>query len=78
VVRTIVQLPEQQAAALERAARQRGISRAAVVREALDQLLNPEKADEEQALRRALAAAGSIASGLPDLGERHDHYLTER
>jgi len=78
MVRTIVQLPEEQAAALERAARRRGVSRAAVVREALDRLLGPELSDEDAALRRALAAAGSFSSGVSDLAERHDDYLAER
>lgn len=78
MVRTIVQLPEAQAAALERAARRRGVSRAAVVREALDRLLRPEMSDEDATLRRALAAAGSFASGVPDLAERHDDYLAEQ
>jgi hypothetical protein len=78
MVRTIVQLHDEQAAALERAARRRGVSRAAVVREALDRLLSPEAVDDAQALRRALAAAGSFASGVPDLAERHDEYLTEQ
>jgi Arc/MetJ-type ribon-helix-helix transcriptional regulator len=78
VVRTIVQLPEAQAAALERAARRRGVSKASVVREALSALLGPEGADEDMALKRALAAAGSFGSGVPDLGERHDDYLTQR
>jgi hypothetical protein len=35
MVRTTVQLPEDQAAALARAARRRGVSKAAIVREAL-------------------------------------------
>lgn len=78
MVRTIVQLPDAQAAALERAARRRGVSRAAVVREALDRLLGPEISDEDAALRRALAAAGSFASGVSDLAERHDEYLAEQ
>lgn len=78
MVRTIIQLPEHQAAALERAARRRGVSKAAVVREALERLLGPETAEDDQALRRALAAAGSLASGVPDLAERHDDYLAEQ
>lgn len=77
MVRTIVQLPENQAAALERAARRRGVSRAAVVREALSELLGPEEAAEDEALKRALAAAGSGSSGIPDLGKRHDDYTFE-
>jgi predicted transcriptional regulator len=76
VVRTIIQLSEEQAAALDRAARRRGVSKAAVVREALAELLAPEQTGDDAALRRALAAAGSFASGVPDLAERHDDYLT--
>ena len=77
MVRTIVQLPEEQAAALERAARRRGVSRAAVMREALAELLGPEEAGEDEALKRALAAAGCGSSGIPDLGRRHDDYTFE-
>lgn len=78
MVRTIVQLPDEQAAALERAAHRRGVSKAAVVREALGRLLGPEQTAEDEALQRALAAAGSFASGVPDLAEHHDDYLAER
>jgi predicted transcriptional regulator len=42
MVRVTVRLPKEQAAALQRAARRRGVSRAAVVREALSKLLGPE------------------------------------
>ncbi len=76
MVRTIIQLPEEQAAALERTARRRGVSKAAIVREALGALLGREGGDP--ALERALRAAGAGSSGLSDLAERHDDYLTER
>jgi hypothetical protein len=75
VVRTIIQLTEDQAAELERAAHRRGISKAALVREALSLLLAREAGDAS--VKRALRAAGSGASGLRDLGERHDEYLAE-
>ncbi len=75
MVRTIIQLRESQAVALERAARRRGVSKAAVIREALDALLSREGGDA--ALERALRAAGSGASGVSDLGERHDEYLAD-
>jgi hypothetical protein len=77
MVRTIVQLPEEQAAALARAARRRGVSKAAVVREALSELLGPEQASDDEALKRALAAAGCFDSGIPDLARRHDDYTFE-
>jgi Arc/MetJ-type ribon-helix-helix transcriptional regulator len=75
MVRTIIQLPEEQAAALERAARRRGVSKAAVIREALASLLARDGGDP--ALERALQAAGSGRSGVHDLAERHDDYLAE-
>jgi hypothetical protein len=75
MVRTIIQLPEDQAAALERAARRRGVSKASLVREALSILLSRENGDA--AVEPARRAAGSGASGVPDLGERHDEYLAD-
>jgi predicted transcriptional regulator len=75
MVRTIIQLSEDQAAALERAAHRRGVSKAAIVREALGMLLARESSDP--AGERAIRAAGAGASGLRDLGERHDDYLAE-
>jgi Arc/MetJ-type ribon-helix-helix transcriptional regulator len=76
MVRTIIQLPEDQAAALAQEARRRGVSKAAVVREALKSLLAREGGDT--AVEKALGAAGSGASGVGDLAERHDAYLAER
>jgi Arc/MetJ-type ribon-helix-helix transcriptional regulator len=75
MVRTIIQLPEHQAAALEQAARRRGVSKAALVREALVLLLARDSGGP--AVERALRAAGSGASGVRDLAERHDDYLAE-
>jgi len=74
-VRTIIQLPEDQAEALERTARRRGISKAAVVREALTALL--ERESDGPTVERALRAAGAGASGVGNLGERHDKYFAD-
>jgi metal-responsive CopG/Arc/MetJ family transcriptional regulator len=46
MVRTVIYLPEKQAATLERVARRRGVSRAAVVRQALTEFLDRELAAE--------------------------------
>jgi hypothetical protein len=75
MVRTIIQLSEDQAEALERAARRRGISKAAVIRMALSALVEHEHAD--LGIERALSAAGAGASGRQDLAERHDDYLAD-
>lgn len=74
MVRTIIQLHEEQAAALDRAASRRGVSKAALVREAVSLLLVREAGEAD--VERALAAAGAGALGLSDLAERHDDYLT--
>jgi hypothetical protein len=46
-----------------------------VVRGALDILLGRDTGDP--AVERALRAAGSGASGVRDLAERHDDYLAD-
>jgi len=74
MVRTVIQLSEDQAAALTREARRRGVSKAAVVREALKPLL----AREDATVEKAFGAAGSGASGVSDLAERHNAYLAKR
>jgi predicted transcriptional regulator len=77
MVRTIIQLPEEQAVALEQAASRRGVSKAALVREALGMLLAREGSGDA-AVARAVRAAGAGASGVPDLAERHDDYLADQ
>lgn len=79
MVRTIVQLTEDQAAALKRLARQRRTSVAAIVREAVDEILEGRKDPERRSERaeRARALAGSMDSGLGDLAENHDVYLAD-
>jgi predicted transcriptional regulator len=63
MARTIIPLPDDKAEALERTAKQRGISKAAVVRQALADLLERQRRDA--LVERALAAAGTGASGVP-------------
>jgi hypothetical protein len=70
VQRTQISITAQQATRLKRAASDRGISMAHVVREAID-------ADRATRTRRARAAAGRFSSGRDDIGERHDDYLAE-
>ncbi len=76
MVRTQVQLTEQQMRALKALASRRNQSIAALVRQAVDLLLSSEGiVDPEVRKERALAAAGRFRSGTPDLSERHDAYL---
>ncbi len=73
--RTIVQFEAEQLAALRALARDRGVSVAALVREAVDALLSaPAK---HEAWERAMSVAGRFRSGQGDIGREHDRYLTE-
>lgn len=78
MIRTQVQLTDEQYGKLKKVAAERGVSMAEVVREALDGVLErrPAVSDEERR-RKALAIAGRFASGLKDVGTRHDEYLAE-
>jgi len=72
-VRTQVQLTEQQAIRLRRTAAERGVSMAALIREAVDSVVADE--DRDARWERAVAAIGCGSSGLTDVGSEHDRYL---
>jgi predicted transcriptional regulator len=75
MVRTQVQLKQEQAEALRRMAADRRISISALIREAVDRFVRD---DQRQArIERLLAAAGKGSSGLGDVSERHDDYFAE-
>jgi len=75
IVRTQVQLTDEQATRLRRAAAKRGVSMAALIREALDEL--PDTGSEDGRWDRALAAVGAGASGLSNVSSDHDRHLAE-
>lgn len=78
MVRTQIQLTEEQAAAAKELARREGRSLADVVRESLDIHLRSRGALERADLkRRALAAPGRFRSGSRDLAIAHDGHLAE-
>lgn len=76
MVRTQIQLTEEQAAALRELAAREGKSMAEVIRCSLDEHLRAAgvvgRAAAEQ---RARAAIGRFSSGLGDLAREHDRYL---
>ncbi|HWP61845.1 MAG TPA: CopG family transcriptional regulator [Candidatus Binatia bacterium] len=76
MLRTQIQLTEEQAAALRRLARQRGVSMAAIVREATEAFLREADLGAE---RRELAreVVGKYASGRADIAREHDRELGE-
>jgi predicted DNA-binding protein len=76
MVRTQIQLTEEQARKLERLSARSGKSMAALIREAVDRL--EDEADRERRWQQALAAIRrSRGSGLRDLARGHDTYLAE-
>lgn len=78
MVRTQVQLTEEQAAALKKIAAIQHVSMAQLVRKAVDALIKSGTfRDAEERCKRAVAAAGRFRSGLHDLSSEHDKYLTK-
>jgi len=74
VERTQISLSEHQMSALRQRARQRGVSIAALLREAVDSLLREPTSDE---VACSLAAVGSYRSEPENVAEDHDQFLDE-
>lgn len=78
MIRTQIQLTEEQARRLARLAAKRGVSRAALIRNSVERLLSSESVIDDSVLRqRAITAAGALHSGAGDLSARHDEYAAE-
>ena len=78
LIRTQVQLTEEQARALRQLAADRGVSVAELVREAVDAMVRAGSAvSHEERQRRALQAIGRFASGRRDTSAKHDEHLEE-
>jgi len=79
MVRTQIQLEEEQAALLRRAAADSHVSVAEIIRRSVNLYLSatPRPVSREEQKRRAIGAAGRFRSGVTDLGEAHDRYLEE-
>lgn len=75
MVRMQIQLTEAQLDRLRSEARDRRVSIAELVREAVDHL--PAHVSMRDRRQRALAAVGAFESGVTDLSARHDDYLAE-
>jgi hypothetical protein len=74
MVRTQIQLTEDQARGLKAAAAVRGVSMAQLIREAVDHAL--ASSSDEARWRLALTAVGVISDGA-DVAVNHDKYLAE-
>ena len=76
MVRTQIQLTEQQAKAVKAMARAHGISKAEVIRRAINVLLGSTiVVNESEKRARALKVVGRFRSGKRDVSENHDAYF---
>jgi len=78
MVRTQIQITEEQAAALKERSVALGVSMAEIIRRGIDQVLESNGGNmQEERVRRATQAAGRFRSGLHDVSVNHDKYLAE-
>jgi hypothetical protein len=77
MIRTQVQLTEEQADALRRRASRENVSVAELVRRAIDTFTRAEPPGERELRDRAIRAAGRFASGVQDTSNRHDDALAD-
>jgi len=78
MVRTQIQLPESQVATLKHLAALHQTSMAELIRRAVDLFTSSPNSDAiTERKQRALAVVGRFHSGLSDVAERHDEYLSE-
>jgi len=78
MVRTQIQLTEEQVHKLKKHAEARHISVAELIRQAVDKFIRDGNIiDVEEKRRRAASAAGRLRSGISDLSTRHDEYFSE-
>ena len=77
MIRTQIQLTEEQMRKLRRAARDQGVSLAEMVRRLIDRAMEQEAPDRRAAYARAAESLGRFRDreGAADAGARHDDYL---
>lgn len=78
MVRTQIQLTEDQANALKKLAMSRHLSVAELIRQAVDRMIKSAViVDIEERRRRAIEVVGRFSSGVRNLSEKHDEYFVE-
>ena len=75
MIRTQISLTEEQMERLRRLAKRRGVSIAAVVRDAVDRCVEGDESASR--LERLLGAAGAFSSGTANTSKDHDAVLEE-
>jgi len=77
MIRTQVQLKEDQVEWLRHKARERRVSISELIREGIELLKARERKVPEERKRKALELVGRFSSGVGDVSLRHDEYLAE-
>ncbi len=80
MIRTQIQLKEEQVRVLKKLAAARGVSMAELIRQSVDALIRSSTGigiSDEERRRRAIAAAGRFRSGRSDVSSDHDRHLVE-
>ncbi len=77
MLRTQIQLTDEQAQRLKRLASERGVSMAALIRDGVERVLADD--DRKESWQRALSVVGKYRDleGASDVAENHDHYLED-
>ena len=78
MVRTQIQITEEQAKAVKRFALARHVSVAELIWRAVDIMVKSSPvADPEESLKRAIEIVGKFRSRKHDIAKRHDKYLAD-
>ena len=78
MVRTQIQLTEEQVKALKKIALFRHLSIAEIIRQAVDTVIRTNTmVDIEERRKRAIDIVGRFSSGKRDISRKHDTYLVE-
>jgi hypothetical protein len=78
MVRTQIQLTEEQVKALKKIALSRHLSIAEIIRQAVDTVIRSNiVVDVEERRKRAIDVVGRFSSGKRDISRKHDTYLVE-
>ncbi len=78
MVRTQIQLTEEQSRSLKSLAARRGVPVAELIRQSVDSYIRSSiGVDDQERRRRAIDAVGKFRSGQTDVSADHDRYLAE-
>jgi hypothetical protein len=76
MIRTQIQLSEEQAKALKKMAMSQHLSVAELIRRTVDTIIKSSSAaDPEERVKRAIDIVGKFSSGKRDVSRKHDQYL---